>query len=128
VVNQALQWAAPLLPDGPVLIYASAPPETVNAVQARLGVQDAGDLVERALSQIATGLLEQGVRTFVVAGGETSGAVVKALGVETLRIGASITPGVPWTLGEGRTPVVLALKSGNFGDPDFFAQALELAP
>lgn len=128
VVNQALQWAAPLLPDGPVMIYASAPPETVNAVQARLGVQDAGDLVERALSQIATGLLEQGVRTFVVAGGETSGAVVKALGVETLRIGASITPGVPWTLGEGRTPVVLALKSGNFGDPDFFAQALELAP
>lgn len=128
LVSQALQWAAPLLPDGPVLIYASAQPEAVKAVQARLGVQAAGELVERALSQIAAGLLELKVRTFVVAGGETSGAVVKALGVDALRIGNSITPGVPWTVGHGRTTVALALKSGNFGGPDFFAQALELAP
>ncbi|MFK3818333.1 3-oxo-tetronate kinase [Pseudomonas sp. NPDC089407] len=128
LVTRALDWAQPLLPRGPVLVYASAQPEAVKAVQARLGVQAAGEIVERALSQIAVGLLELGVRTFVVAGGETSGAVVKALDVEALRIGASITPGVPWTVGHGRVTVALALKSGNFGGRDFFTEALELAP
>jgi uncharacterized protein YgbK (DUF1537 family) len=64
------------------------------------------------------------VQRLVVAGGETSGAVVQALGVTTLRIGAAICPGVPWTQAEGR-PLLLALKSGNFGGPDFFEQALE---
>ncbi|MNH25654.1 hypothetical protein D3C79_856680 [compost metagenome] len=128
LVTEALDWAQPLLARGPVLIYASAHPDAVKAVQARLGVEAAGAIVERALAQIALGLLELGVRTFVVAGGETSGAVVKALGVEALRIGPSIAPGVPWTLGQGQAPVALALKSGNFGGPDFFTQALELAP
>ncbi|MDZ5111269.1 3-oxo-tetronate kinase [Pseudomonas putida] len=128
LVSAALAWAQALLTNGPVLVYASAPPESVKAVQAKLGVEAAGEMVERALSQIAAGLLELGVRTFVVAGGETSGAVVKALGVEALRIGASIAPGVPWTLGQGPTRVALALKSGNFGGPDFFTQALEVAP
>ncbi|KIY41255.1 membrane protein [Pseudomonas sp. 10-1B] len=128
LVGEALRWAQPLLADGPVLIYASAPPDSVKAVQARLGVEAAGALVERALSHIAVGLRELGVNTFVVAGGETSGAVVKALGVEALRIGASIAPGVPWTLGQGPGRVALALKSGNFGGPDFFTRALELAP
>lgn len=128
LVTEALGWAQPLLAQGPVLVYASAPPDAVKAVQARLGVEAAGAIVERALAQIAAGLLELGVRTFVVAGGETSGAVVKALGVEALRIGPSIAPGVPWTLSQSQTPVALALKSGNFGGPGFFTQALELAP
>ena len=128
LVTEALGWAQPLLAQGPVLVYASAPPDAVKAVQARLGVEAAGAIVERALAQIAVGLLELGVRTFVVAGGETSGAVVKALGVEALRIGPSIAPGVPWTLSQGQAPVALALKSGNFGGPGFFTQALELAP
>ncbi|MFK0033613.1 3-oxo-tetronate kinase [Pseudomonas monteilii] len=127
-VSEALEWARPLLQQGPVLIYASAKPEAVKAVQARLGVAAAGEIVERALAQAALGLQDLGVNTFVVAGGETSGAVVKALGVDALRIGASIDPGVPWTLGLGQRPVALALKSGNFGTRDFFSKALEIAP
>lgn len=128
LISEALAWANPLLEHGAVLIYASANPDAVKAVQARLGVEAAGELVERALSTIAKGLLAMGVRKFVVAGGETSGAVVKALDIEALRIGVSIAPGVPWTLGLGRTTVALALKSGNFGGPDFFSLALEMAP
>lgn len=128
LISEALAWASARLAQGAVLIYASANPDAVKAVQARLGVEAAGELVEHALAQIAKGLLAMGVRTFVVAGGETSGAVVKALDIEALRIGASIAPGVPWTLGQGRTRVALALKSGNFGGPDFFSRALQMAP
>ena len=85
----------------------------------------AGELVERALGLIARGLFDQGVRRLVVAGGETSGAVVQALGVQSLRIGAQIDPGVPATLGQvAGEPLALALKSGNFGSRDFFAKAL----
>ncbi|MNO18517.1 hypothetical protein D3C76_82330 [compost metagenome] len=127
-VTEALNWAKPLLGEGPVLIYGSARPEAVKAVQERLGIAAAGEIVERALSQIALGLRKLGVNIFVVAGGETSGAVVKALGVDALRIGAPIDPGVPWTLGLGEHPTALALKSGNFGTRNFFIKALELAP
>lgn len=127
-VTEALNWARPLLGEGPVLIYGSARPEAVKAVQERLGIAAAGEIVERALSQIALGLRNLGVNIFVVAGGETSGAVVKALGVDALRIGAPIDPGVPWTLGLGEHPTALALKSGNFGTRNFFIKALELAP
>jgi 3-dehydrotetronate 4-kinase len=66
------------------------------------------------------------VRKFVVAGGETSGAVVNALGVEALRIGPQIDPGVPWTASIGERPIALALKSGNFGTVDFFSKALAM--
>jgi len=123
-VGEALAWARERIAEGPVLIYGSARPDQVKAAQERLGVEAAGQLVEDALSRIAVGLDELGVRQFVVAGGETSGAVVKALGVEALRIGASIDPGVPWTLGVRQVPVALALKSGNFGSLDFFEKAL----
>lgn len=112
---------------GPVLIYATAAPESVRAVQQALGVQAAGELVEHALAHVARGLVLAGVRRLVVAGGETSGAVVQALGVQQLRIGAPICPGVPWTqaaLPGSSEAVQLALKSGNFGGVDFFAQAL----
>jgi uncharacterized protein YgbK (DUF1537 family) len=123
LVKAALAWAAPLLPKGPVLIYATAAPEDVKAVQSQLGVEHAGQLVERALAAIAQGLVRLGVHQLVVAGGETSGAVVKALGVKGLRIGAQIDPGVPWTVSIGDMPLALALKSGNFGTPDFFLKA-----
>lgn len=119
----ALAWAAPQLDRGPVLIHATAAPDEVRAVQAALGAERAGALVEQCLAAIAAGLVERGVRRLVVAGGETSGAVVGALGVKALRIGATIDPGVPWTQVEGR-PLLLALKSGNFGAVDFFAKAL----
>ncbi|MCY1375592.1 3-oxo-tetronate kinase [compost metagenome] len=113
-----------------MLIYATATPESVRAVQQALGVQAFGEAVEHALAHIAKGLVQAGVRRLVVAGGETSGAVVQALGVRQLRIGAAICPGVPWTQstlpGNGEA-VQLALKSGNFGGVDFFAQALQQA-
>ena len=124
---QALAWAAPLLPVQPVLVYATTSADEVKSTQQQLGVEPAGALVEACLAAIATGLLALGVRRLVVAGGETSGAVVQALDVKRLRVGLPIDPGVPWTQAEGR-PLLLALKSGNFGSVDFFAKALSLAP
>jgi uncharacterized protein YgbK (DUF1537 family) len=127
VVGAALAWAKEHVGEAPLLVYATATPETVKEVQARLGVERAGSLVEDALAAIAKGLVALGVGQLIVAGGETSGAVVKALGVSGLRIGPEIDPGVPWTTalraeGEGR-PLALALKSGNFGSDDFFLKA-----
>jgi uncharacterized protein YgbK (DUF1537 family) len=122
-----LTQALPLLPQGAVLLYATAAPDSVKAVQAALGVEAAGALVEDTLAALAKGLVAAGVRRLVVAGGETSGAVVQALSVPQLRIGAPICPGVPWTeatLPESGDPMWLALKSGNFGGVDFFADAL----
>jgi uncharacterized protein YgbK (DUF1537 family) len=127
-VAEALEWAKDLIQKGPVLIYGSAHPETVKLAQQKLGVEAAGQIVEDALSAVAVGLYGMGVRKLVVAGGETSGAVVKALQVKALRIGATIDPGVPWTLGLRDDPVALALKSGNFGTVDFFEKALANAP
>jgi uncharacterized protein YgbK (DUF1537 family) len=127
VVEQALAFAREhfgAAPPQPVLIYATATPDEVKAVQRELGVAEAGHLVERTLASIARGLRELGVRKFVVAGGETSGAVVQALGVRTLRIGAQIDPGVPATATIDAEPLALALKSGNFGATDFFVKAL----
>jgi uncharacterized protein YgbK (DUF1537 family) len=125
-----LAQALPALSNGPVLIYATAAPDRVKAVQAELGVAAAGALVEHTLAELAQGLVQAGVRRLVVAGGETSGAVVQALGVPQLRIGEAICPGVPWTeatLPASGEPLWLALKSGNFGGVDFFADALRQA-
>jgi len=123
VVEQALAFARSHLPE-PVLIYATATPDEVRSVQRALGVAEAGQLVEATLAAIARGLREMGVRKFVVAGGETSGAVVQALDVKSLQIGAQIDPGVPATATIDAEPLGLALKSGNFGAVDFFAKAL----
>lgn len=134
VAGAALAWAEPLLQQGPVLVYATSSPEQVKAVQAQLGVAEAGELVERALAEIARGLVRLGVGQLIVAGGETSGAVVKALGVTGLRIGPEIDPGVPWTAalqeqGDAQPqPLALALKSGNFGSVDFFTKAWSRLP
>src|SRR6266568_516846 len=128
VATAALAWAAPLLERGPVLVYATAEPDTVRAAQDRLGREHAGTLVEAALAAIAKGLVERGVGRLVVAGGETSGAVVNALGVKALRIGPQIAPGVPWTASVGGRPLALALKSGNFGAPTFFLDAWKVLP
>jgi uncharacterized protein YgbK (DUF1537 family) len=125
-----LAQALPALSTGPVLIYATAAPDRVKAVQAELGSGAAGALVEHTLAELAQCLVQAGVRRLVVAGGETSGAVVQALGVPQLRIGAAICPGVPWTeatLPVSGEPMWLALKSGNFGGIDFFADALRQA-
>jgi len=130
VAAEALAWARPLLGDTPVLVYSSAPPEAVQAIQQQLGATEAGALVERTLAAIARGLVDAGVAQLVVAGGETSGAAVQALGVHQLRIGPQIDPGVPWCHAQatacGRA-VHLALKSGNFGSTDFFTKAFRIA-
>lgn len=127
-VGEAIAWAQDLIHAGPVLIYASAEPDSVKQAQQKLGIEAAAQIVEAALSTVAVGLYHMGVRKLVVAGGETSGAVVKALGIKALRIGAMIDAGVPWTLGLRDDPVALALKSGNFGSVDFFEKALANAP
>jgi 3-dehydrotetronate 4-kinase len=127
-VARALAFAEKHLGDGPVLISSSAPPEQVAKVQERLGRERAGAAVEDAMAAIARGVVAQGVRRLVVAGGETAGAVVGALGIKGLRIGPPIDPGVPWTISLGDPPLALALKSGNFGAPDFFIKAFECAP
>jgi uncharacterized protein YgbK (DUF1537 family) len=119
---EALAWAGPRLGSRPVLVYATAPAEAVRAVQARLGADRAGALVEDILAQVVRGLVERGVGRLVLAGGETSGACVQALGLTRLRIGAQIDPGVPWCHAPERG-LHLALKSGNFGGIDFFTRA-----
>ncbi len=126
VVREALDWARPHLAKGPVLIYSTAEPDAVRSIQAQLGVEQAGALVEQTLAAIARGLVEMGVRQLVVAGGETSGACVQALGIAQMRIGSQIDPGVPWC--HAASPVApeglhIALKSGNFGSTDFFTKA-----
>ncbi len=133
VAADILDWAASQDESTPVLIYGSADPDEVAAIQAQYGVTEAGEMVEKVIGEVAAGLAAQGARRIVVAGGETAGAVVSALGVEALRIGPEIDTGVPWTetLGIrtlGGATIALALKSGNFGGEDFFAKALEMHP
>ena len=122
VAQRALEWAAD---KNEVLIYATAAADEVRQAQLAIGVERAGQLVEQCLGQIAAELVRKDVRRLVVAGGETSGAVVQTLGVSQLRIGPTIDPGVPWTQAHER-PLLLALKSGNFGRADFFSRALAL--
>ncbi len=124
----AIDWAKEHLPSGPVLIYASAPADDVAEAQKVLGRERAGSLIEDAMAAIAKGLVEAGMRRLVVAGGETSGAVVKALGIEGLAIGPQIDPGVPACTSLGDRPLALALKSGNFGGPDFLTRAFAHMP
>ena len=128
LASEALDWAAPRLGDTPILVYATAEPESVRAAQDELGAETAGALVESCLAKVAQGLVARGVRRLIVAGGETSGAVVKALEIKGLRIGPEIDPGVPWTLSLGEPALALALKSGNFGAPDFFLKAFAKLP
>jgi uncharacterized protein YgbK (DUF1537 family) len=112
----------------PFVIYSTAEPAQVAAVQERLGRGEAAALIEDTFAALAQALVARGVRRLVVAGGETSGAVVQALGVEALAIGPQIDPGVPWTTSMGSAPLALALKSGNFGATDFFLKSLALLP
>lgn len=126
VAAEALEWARERLGDAPVLVYSSGTPEEVRAIQDRHGREAAGAMIERAMGEIAKGLVAAGVGRLVVAGGETAGAVVEALGIAALRIGPQIDPGVPWTVSLGERPVFLALKSGNFGGRDFFEKSFRV--
>jgi 3-dehydrotetronate 4-kinase len=126
-VDTALAWALERLDRGPVLIASSAPPDKVAAVQSRHGRDAAGHAIEQAFATLASGLVGRGVRRLIVAGGETSGAVVDRLGIRAFAVGPEIAPGVPVLRTVGmKDEMVLALKSGNFGGPQFFSDALAL--
>jgi 3-dehydrotetronate 4-kinase len=126
LANKAVEWARSRIDRSPVLISATTDSIAVKQVQAELGIGRAGRLVENLLADIACRLVEHGVRRLIVAGGETSGAVVKALGVRNLRVGPQIDPGVHWAVSESDPRLAFALKSGNFGSDDFFAKAWDL--
>lgn len=122
LANAALGWADAHLGPAPLLVYSTAEPEQVRALQERLGTEAAGALIEQALARVAQGLVARGVRQLVVAGGETAGAVAQALALRSMRIGPQIDPGVPWC----HVPDLglhLCLKSGNFGATDVFTRA-----
>ncbi|MFO1083498.1 MAG: 3-oxo-tetronate kinase [Reyranellaceae bacterium] len=123
VGEKALAWAKDKLGNGPILLSASDTPDAVKALQAKYGIEQSSQAIERTMASLAKGLVAAGVGRLVVAGGETSGAVVGALDVTALRIGPEIDPGVPWTASVGAKPLLLALKSGNFGAVDFFTKA-----
>src|SRR5215813_6735039 len=125
VGDKALAWAKGKLGNGPILLSASDKPDAVKALQAKYGVEKSSHAIEKTMATLAKGLVAAGVGRLVVAGGETSGAVVGALDVTALRIGPEIDPGVPWTASVGARPLLLALKSGNFGAPDFFTKAFQ---
>lgn len=124
-VDAILEWASSHLGDQPLLVYSTADTNSVATIQDEIGRQESMELIETTLARVAAGLVEKGVRKLVVAGGETSGAVIQELGIKALRIGPQIAPGVPWTRSEP-DGLLLALKSGNFGDEDFFTKAVEL--
>ncbi|WP_027568944.1 3-oxo-tetronate kinase [Bradyrhizobium sp. URHA0013] len=126
--QRALAWAKPRLADGPVLIASSSTPDQVAALQARHGRDAAGHAIEQAMADIAEGLVRAGVKRLVVAGGETSGAVVDRLKIPGFLVGVEIAAGVPVlrAVGAEKGDMLLALKSGNFGGPEFFSDALGL--
>ena len=122
-----IDWACDQIAAGSVLLYSSGGPGKVQSVQQRLGHTSAAGLVEKTFGSLAVALAGRGVRTFVVAGGETSAAVLQALGIRALTFGDELDPGVPWALSLEPEGYVFALKSGNFGSRNFFAKALERA-
>ena len=125
--QRALDWATPRLAEGPVLIASSSTPDQVAALQARHGRDAAGHAIEQTMADIAQGLVKSGVRRLVVAGGETSGAVVDRLKIPGFLVGVEIAAGVPVLRAVGvEGDMLLALKSGNFGGAEFFSDALGL--
>lgn len=127
VAEQAIHFATNQRdPHIPVLIYSTAPSEEVGIAQSKFGKMEMGNLIEQTMGEIASALNHEGFNRIVVAGGETSGAVINALKIKTLSIGPEIDPGVPWTANTESNPIAIALKSGNFGGPDFFIKAIKM--
>jgi uncharacterized protein YgbK (DUF1537 family) len=125
-LSTLLEWARDQARISPhFVLYSSADAADVARVQARLGRSEAAFVIEDAFQQLARVVADAGVRVFVVAGGETSGAVLQALGIRSLEFGRELAPGVPWTRSLDPAGYCLALKSGNFGGTDFFVRALQ---
>lgn len=108
------------------LVYSSDKPDEVRRMQGRIGRDTIAETLETLFATVAVTLIERGYKRLIVAGGETSGAVTSALNPPLLRVGPEIAPGVPVLFSEGSEPYALALKSGNFGGPAFFKEALRL--
>ena len=111
--------------DGEVLIYSSDTPEAVKEAQ-KYGSGKVSALIEKTTAGLARCAVENGYTRIIVAGGETSGAVTKALGFDSYVISESVAPGVPVMIPGGSPDVRLVLKSGNFGQEDFFERALKM--
>ncbi|WFR99393.1 3-oxo-tetronate kinase [Rhizobium tumorigenes] len=124
--SEIADWALAQDSSAPVLMYSSADPAALADIQASMGRHQSGALVETTLAEVATHLKNRGFTKFLVAGGETSGAIVAGLQVAMLEIGPEIDPGVPWTRSINGPDLALALKSGNFGTEDFFLKAWHL--
>lgn len=104
------------------LLFATSEPETLQQIQQQYGAAHSSEAVEQLFAAVVRELQQRGWQRFIVAGGETSGVVAQTLGIDAFHIGPVISPGVPWVRAVGQ-PVSLALKSGNFGDENFFARA-----
>jgi uncharacterized protein YgbK (DUF1537 family) len=126
LARDALAWYDSVRGTGTPLISSSAAPDALRRVQDALGADRAAQLVERALGLIAVGLVERGVDRLIIAGGETSGEVVRALGVTHGLVGADAAPGVPWIFAEHPARLALLLKSGNYGDAGLLVRAAEV--
>ena len=127
-IDDAVAWLKSQDLSSTPMVYATAEPEQVKDIQDQFGVSQSGTMIEDAMARLAQLAFELGYRRFVVAGGETSGAVAQALAITAVTIGREITPGVPWVFAEKQDqPFQLAMKSGNFGLDDFFSKALQMA-
>lgn len=125
VVRDSLSWAKSHLGDGPICITTSADPARVEAAQRTLGRDGAARRAEELLGRIAAGLAAEGVRRLVVAGGETSGAVIDALGVRHLQVAPYRSAGIGLCHAHLPEPMALCLKSGKLGAVDLFEDALD---
>lgn len=119
---EALDWVLGQPTDPAPMVYATAAPERVRALQDAHGAAEVSAAIEHFFGWLAARLREHGIRRFIIAGGETSGAVTGALGINGFQVGPQIAPGVPWVRSLDDS-IELALKSGNFGDVDFFTRA-----
>ncbi len=128
-IELILEKASATLSPKPLLVYSDPAQTAQAALHERFGSLQSGEIVERALASIAVGLVARGVGRLLVAGGETSGACIEALGIRRLDVGSQIEPGVPWCHGWSEsqgTGIHIALKSGNFGADEMFTNAFEV--
>ena len=123
---ELIEWARNQPTDQPVVIFSSSSKKEILELQRDFEIRNVGKLIEKIFADIAESLVKSGFRKLIVAGGETSGAVVSALNIKKLRIGQEISPGIPWTETYSDPKLALALKSGNFGDQDFFIKAIKM--
>jgi len=123
-IQEALAWAAARMPHGPFCITTSDDPARVAAAQQKYGAVAAGRMAEALLARLGAGLVQRGIRRLLVAGGETSGAVVQALGVTSLQVAPYREMGVGRCWTDAPVPLALCLKSGKLGSPAMFAQTL----